>query len=79
MNTSTTLRLAALVAAAGLTLTACAATPAPTPPAASQGVAEASTVVTITDAWFKAADEGMSGAFGTFNNAGADDVTIVSG
>ena len=50
MNTSTTLRLAALVAAAGLTLTACAATPAPTPPAASQGVAEASTVVTITDA-----------------------------
>ena len=78
MNTSTTLRLAALVAAAGLTLTACAATPAPTPPAASQGVAEASTVVTITDAWFKAADEGMSGAFGTFNNAGADDVTIVS-
>lgn len=83
MNTSTTLRLAALVAAAGLTLTACAGTstgttPTHTPPAASQDAAEASTVVTVTDAWFKAAEEGMSGAFGVFNNAGIDPVTIVS-
>lgn len=84
MKTSTTLRFSALLAAAALTLTACAATPEPTPPAASQpgttneAGAEASRFVTVTDAWFKAADEGMSGAFGIFNNAGTEDVTIVS-
>jgi len=99
MNTLTTLRISAVIAAAALTLTGCAAAaePAPTPPATSEhdghgasgdthgghntaanADAEASTVVTISDAWFKAAESGMSGAFGVFTNAGDQPITIVS-
>ena len=34
--------------------------------------------VTVSDAWVKAADEGMTGAFGVLTNDGADDATVVS-
>lgn len=40
--------------------------------------AEASTVVTISDAWFKAAESGMSGAFGVFTNTSDHPITIVA-
>lgn len=78
MNTLTTRRPAAilaLAAAAVLALTGCATT-GPEPVAVE--AATAGQNVTITDAWVKAADEGMSAAFGEFANIGDSDVTLVS-
>lgn len=67
-------RFAALVAVSLLALTGCAGTSAPTEPES----APAGDSVTIEDAWVKSAEEGMSAAFGTLTNTGADDVTVVS-
>nr|WP_221417505.1 copper chaperone PCu(A)C [Microbacterium marinum] len=67
-----------ILAAAALTLTGCAST---TPgPAAST---DADTVVagdsvSMTDSWVKAADSGMSAAFGELTNDSNTDVTVVS-
>lgn len=77
MNTTTLKplpRFAALVAISLLALTGCAGTTAP----AESESARAGDSVTIEDAWVKAADEGMSAAFGTLTNTGSDDVTVVS-
>ncbi|WES64996.1 copper chaperone PCu(A)C [Microbacter sp. GSS18] len=71
-----TTRLGALALAAALALTGCAsgsAADADTAPA----LAEADTV-TVSDAWVKAADEGMTGAFAALTNDGAADVTVVA-
>ncbi len=35
--------------------------------------------LTLSDAWVKAADEGMTGVFGTLVNDGGDDVVLVAG
>lgn len=67
-------RFAALVAVSLLALTGCAGTSAP----AESDSASAGDAVTIEDAWVKSAEEGMSAAFGTLTNTGADDVTVVS-
>lgn len=67
-------RAAALVAVAALSLTGCAASASA--PAASPALAGAS--VSVSDAWVKAADAGMSAAFGTVHNDSAADVTLVS-
>ena len=72
MNTHSISRLA-VVAAAALLLAGCAA------PAPQAQVAVESDSVSITDAWVKSAEEGMSAAFGVLGNDGAADVTIVSG
>jgi copper(I)-binding protein len=61
--------LAAALARAGCT-TADAADDAAAAPAGQ--------AVTLTDGWVKAADSGMSAAFGGLTNAGAQDVTVVS-
>lgn len=77
MNTLTVRRPAvvfALAAAAALALAGCATT---TPDQAA-GPTTAGQSVTITDAWVKAADEGMSAAFGELANNGDADVTLVS-
>lgn len=39
---------------------------------------EAVPALTVEDAWVKAAEEGMTAAFGTLVNGGDDDVTVVS-
>lgn len=44
----------------------------------SSTAAGAASTITVTDAWVKAADSGMSAAFGTFTNSGSSDVTLVS-
>lgn len=77
MNTTirTTTRLGALVAAAAaLALSGCAAGDT----SGAEQAVPAGETVTISDAWVKSADEGMSSAFGEFVNSGADDATIVS-
>lgn len=45
---------------------------------ASSPAAGAASTITVTDAWVKAANSGMSAAFGTFTNSGSSDVTLVS-
>jgi len=72
-TTTTTTRLGVLLAVAAFALTGCATS--------SDSAAESTTAsdaVTISDAWAKAADSGMSAAFGELANDSGDDVTVVS-
>jgi copper(I)-binding protein len=55
--------------------TGCSPASEPAAPAAAATAAEA---ISIQDAWVKAADEGMSAAFGTLENSGDTDITVVS-
>jgi copper(I)-binding protein len=71
----TTTGLGLLLAAASLNLTGCAAEGATADAAPGAG---ADQNVTIADGWVKAADSGMSAAFGELTNSGSDDVTVVS-
>lgn len=67
------LSVAALVALAG-----CGSSDAaPSASTASASSTEAESV-TVDDPWVKAADSGMSAAFGDITNSGPDDVTVVS-
>lgn len=59
---------AALVAAIALTLAACS----------SGGTSNDADSLTITDAWAKAAESGMTPAFGTITNSSSHDITIVA-
>lgn len=45
----------------------------------SCGQADAGDGLTVTDAWVKAADEGMTGVFGTLVNESGEDVVVVAG
>lgn len=77
-TTTLTGRLAVGAAVLVLALTGCAgadAGPAATVPATQAPAAEA---LRVTDAWVKAADTGMSAAFGTLENSGTTDLTVVS-
>lgn len=64
-----TLLAASLLAASVVALTACA--PAAQPSTASESV-------TVTDPWVKAAEEGMTAAFGILSNPTGDDLVVVS-
>lgn len=57
---------AAMMAAIALTLAACS----------SGAATDDASSLTITDTWVKAADEGMTAAFGTFENSSDHDITI---
>ncbi|MGK9147163.1 copper chaperone PCu(A)C [Plantibacter flavus] len=73
MHARTTSKLLALTAAVVIALTGCstaAGTAAETKPAGES--------VTIENGWVKAADEGMSAAFGELVNNSDQDVTVVS-
>jgi len=77
-NTNTRAGIAGLALVAALALAGCAGTPATTPAATPSAATTEASGLSITDPWVKAADSGMSAAFGTLENAGASDVTIVS-
>ncbi len=77
MILSRTFASIAIIAAAMTTVTACAATPAPAPATSTEQVKPAADVITMSDAWVKTADKGMTAAFGTLTNAGDADVTVV--
>lgn len=73
----------ALAAGALLLLTACGTADGATPsPAASTATTTAATgtasALTLTDGWAKAADEGMTGVFGTLVNPSDADVHVVA-
>lgn len=71
-----TTRLGALALVAALALTGCASGSATEADTAAAPV-EADTV-TVSDAWVKAAADGMTGAFAQLANEGAADVTVVA-
>ncbi|GAA2220182.1 hypothetical protein GCM10010413_09010 [Promicromonospora sukumoe] len=74
-TTTTTARLGVVLAAAALALTGCAPAGASDDAAAAAPAGEG---MSLTDGWVKAADSGMSAAFGGLTNSGAQDVTVVS-
>jgi len=65
--------LTALTVASLLALSACGGTPAE-----PDDGGPAADAITVSDAWLKAAGEGMTGAFGTLTNGGAEEVTVVA-
>ncbi len=72
-NTRTIPALASLAIAA-IALVGCASTaPVTETPSATQADS-----VTVTDAWVKATESGMTGAFGVIENTGDAEVTIVA-
>jgi len=80
MNKKSLIPALSLLAAASLALAGCGAASneaaAPTAPptiAASHGAP----AVTVSDAWIKASESGMTGAFGLISNTGEADVTVV--
>ncbi|MEP7762826.1 copper chaperone PCu(A)C [Sanguibacter sp. 25GB23B1] len=76
----------ALAAAVLLALTGCAGsdtasdqpTTSPTTASSADSSSTAAESVTIEDAWVKAAESGMSAAFGDLTNSGTQDVTVTS-
>ena len=66
---------AALALSAALALAGCGQNAEATDPTRTTNAADA---VTVSDAWVKAADSGMSAAFGELENTGDTDVTVVS-
>ncbi|GAA2541037.1 hypothetical protein GCM10009860_22310 [Microbacterium mitrae] len=74
-------RLVALIALGALALTGCttaSTAPADRPSAAAPAATAAADSVAVHDAWIKAVDSGMTGAFGQLENTGTADVTVVS-
>lgn len=72
--TRTTARFGVLLTAAVFALAGCSTTTTPAPEATSV----AADSVTIVDPWVKAAESGMSAAFGELENSGTADVNVVS-
>jgi periplasmic copper chaperone A len=76
--------LAALAGAAVLTLAGCGSSDTPAADAAAPETTSTSTTtteaeqLTFTDPWVKAADSGMTAAFGTLENTGDDDLVVTS-
>ncbi len=76
-NTRSTLRFGAVVAVAGLSLaglSACSSSSSST----DASSAAAGCPVTVADPWVKAADKGMTAAFGTLTNTSSSAANIVS-
>lgn len=67
-----------VLAVAGLLMTGCSQNATSATPAASVAASQSAAEVTIADPWVKAADSGMSAAFGTLANNTDHEVTVVS-
>ncbi len=74
MKHTRTIPALASLAIAAIALVGCASTePVTETPSATQADS-----VTVTDAWVKAAESGMTAAFGVIENTGETDVTVVA-
>ncbi|MFI2651130.1 copper chaperone PCu(A)C [Micromonospora fulviviridis] len=75
--------LAATAAAVAFGVAGCGSSDSPSTaapnPSETASMSAAAGVVTVRDPWVKAADKGMTAAFGTLVNDGDTDVTVVSG
>jgi periplasmic copper chaperone A len=89
MKTRTTLASIAASGVLALTAAGCgdssaagdsadAAEPTTSAPARAAGTADQAAELTVQDPWVKAADSGMTAAFGTLVNSGTDDVVVTS-
>lgn len=67
-----------VLAAAGLALTGCAQASTPASNPSSAATSSAAAALTVSEPWVKAADSGMSAAFGTIRNTSDKDVTVIS-
>lgn len=76
-NSVLSARLAAITVAGALLLTGCTA-PGAAPTASDGPRTTTKAGLTVADAWVKAADSGMSAAFGVLTNPTDADVTVVS-
>jgi len=77
MTFTTTPRVLIVAVLAMFAFTGCAATADTTEPGATAATTAAESL-TITDPWVKAADTGMSAAFGTLENTSDTDINVVS-
>ncbi len=84
-RTRTTLASIAVAGVLALTVAGCGDDPgaadassATDPTTAAPATAEQAASVSITDPWVKAADSGMTAAFGTLVNAGSEDVVVTA-
>jgi copper(I)-binding protein len=77
-STVTGVRSGVVLATVALALAGCGTTAGASPDDADGAAEPAGENVTLSDGWVKAADSGMSAAFGELTNAGSDDVTVVS-
>ena len=74
------LTIAACVAALAFTLGGCGAdSTSETTPATATGTSATEEALTVHDGWAKAADEGMTAAFGTLKNSGSKDLVVTGG
>ncbi|MFV0451106.1 MAG: copper chaperone PCu(A)C [Propioniciclava sp.] len=73
------LSTALLVPALALAATGCVseAPPSGTATATSAPAGEEASTFAVTDAWVKATDEGMTGAFGVLSNSGDRDIQVI--
>ena len=73
-------RLGAIVAVGALALTGCTvvANEPGMEPSTTAAASVAGDAVVVHDAWIKAVESGMTGAFGELENTGTSDVTVVS-
>lgn len=79
MNTIRTIRpAAALAAAVALALAGCTSGAADDAPAASHSTHISGATLIVTDGWAKAAESGMTAAFGVLENTSDQDVTVIS-
>ncbi|MER2137822.1 MAG: copper chaperone PCu(A)C, partial [Arthrobacter sp.] len=66
---------AAVLALSAASLTGCGSS---TPAADSSSTADDAASLSMTGAWAKAAEDGMTGAFGTLENSGDEDLTVIA-
>ncbi|ALE91300.1 hypothetical protein AOC05_01290 [Arthrobacter alpinus] len=78
MNKISLIPALSLLAAASLALAGCGAASNETAAPASITASHGTPAVTVSDAWIKASESGMTGAFGVISNSSDADVTVVS-
>lgn len=67
-----------VLAVAALLLTGCSQDGTAAGPSATVSASQSTAALTVTDPWVKAANDGMSAAFGTITNTSDQDVTILT-
>lgn len=78
MNKKNSYSAVSVLAAAALLLTGCGQASTTAGPSETVSASQSTAALTVTDPWVKAAEDGMSAAFGTITNTSDQDVTIMS-
>lgn len=78
MNKKNSYSALSVLAAAALLLTGCGQGSTTAGPSETVSASQSTAALTVTDPWVKAAEDGMSAAFGTITNTSDQDVTIMS-